>query len=134
MQGGGVECRVGGQKCSTAEWFLLEALPPGPASILTQHSQADGGGDVRKLLGTEMSQATGEGTWTWCHSCPLASFCRGRESGWGLMSFPGGWQALSQDLRADAPSPAVLRQVLPTCWHKHRPGCHGDRNGFGVKR
>lgn len=61
--------------------------------------------------------------------------CTGQKSGRGQLMFsPGDWQVLSQDLLANAPHPAVLHQVLPTCWNKHRPGCHGDHNGFGVKR
>ena len=41
----------GGCEGSTAGWILLlEALSPGPASILTQHSQANGG---RRVQGSE---------------------------------------------------------------------------------
>lgn len=114
-------CRVGD---STEGWvLLLEVLAPGPASILTQHSQADGGGGAQEMhngLG-QMSQVSRGGAWIPCHQLPLGFLLQGMGMVWGqLMSFPGDLAGPEPgSCKLMPPTSAVLHQVLPTCWNKH---------------
>lgn len=91
----------------------FQMLGPRLCPILTQHSQAGGGG---------------QGACRKCRDC-LGRGRRGGSRGGGLRPEPPsaaasllrGWRVWSQRLGAMPPASAVLHQVLPTCWNKHGP-------------
>lgn len=72
--------------------LLLEALVPGPASILTQHSQAEGvGGGAREMHRSfaQMNQTSRGGGWTPHRQLPLGFLLQGIGMGSGqVMSLP----------------------------------------------